>query len=206
MKPAGYNAVSWVLVLMAASSLLSMIGLLQIDRIVHQELYNYNLRFSYQWAVPYWAFMKFLFALGWVNIIAAIAFQSYLIVNKRREAKLSEILHERVEEPLKQAKPTETHPTEPKEQAETVNESETREKKEMPAAVEGAQSEAQAQTQSTGSEQAQEQKKQEPKPSVEPEADQKETQSETQERDEETPIIAGLAPEELAPIIEEKQQ
>lgn len=85
MKSDG-NAVSWVVVLMAVSSLFSMFFLLQIDRTVHNELYRYGLQFSYGWATPYWVMMRTAFALIWFNIIAAISIQLYTVFFKRREA------------------------------------------------------------------------------------------------------------------------
>lgn len=30
----------------------------KIDSIIHQDLYNHGLRFSYEWAVPYWTYMR----------------------------------------------------------------------------------------------------------------------------------------------------
>lgn len=84
MRSVADGDVSLVLVLMAACSLFSMVGLLQLDNIVHRDLYNFGLHFSYAWAVPYWNLMNFVFAMGWLNIIAAIAFQSYLIIQRRK--------------------------------------------------------------------------------------------------------------------------
>jgi hypothetical protein len=60
----GENVVSWVVVLMAASSLSSMFCLLQIDRVVNNDLYRYGLQFSYGWATAYWTLIKAAFALG----------------------------------------------------------------------------------------------------------------------------------------------
>src|SRR3990170_266418 len=79
MKTIGFSAISAVLVIVAASSLISMIGLFQIDRIVNQDLYQYGLEFSYAWAMPYWTITKLIFATGWFNIIAAIAFHLYIL-------------------------------------------------------------------------------------------------------------------------------
>jgi len=91
---------SWVLVLVAASSLFSMVGLLQIDKIVHQDLYRYGLQFSYQWAMPYWTMTRVAFATGWFNIIAAIVFQLYVLTYKRKETKRLETEVEKAEKEI----------------------------------------------------------------------------------------------------------
>ena len=69
------DATSWAVVLMAATSLVLMICLNQIDNIVHGALYNYGLQFSYNWADPYWRFTQIGFTVGWLNIIIAFAVQ-----------------------------------------------------------------------------------------------------------------------------------
>lgn len=84
MRSVADGDVSLFLVLTAACSLFSMIGLMQLHRIVNRDLYSFGLQFSYAWAVPYWNIMNFVFAMGWLTIIAAIAFQSYLIMQKRK--------------------------------------------------------------------------------------------------------------------------
>ena len=66
MKTIGVGGMSLVLVIVAASSLVSMIGLFQVDRIVNQDLYRYGLKFSYVWAMPYWTITKLIFATGWI--------------------------------------------------------------------------------------------------------------------------------------------
>ena len=79
------NATSWVVILMAATSLVTMICLWQIDQIVHGTLYEYGLTFNLQWATQYWTFARFAFAMGWINIIAAIAVQLYSVALRQRE-------------------------------------------------------------------------------------------------------------------------
>jgi len=76
---------SWVLVLVAVSSLYSMLGLMQIDNIVNRDLYNYNLRFDPQWATPYWTIIRVVFAFGWFNMIAALAVQMYFLAYRRKK-------------------------------------------------------------------------------------------------------------------------
>ncbi len=79
MKSLSLSPVSLILIIVAVCSLVSMIGLLQVDRIVNQDMYAYGLHFSYAWAMPYWTLSKIMFAMGWFNIIAAIAFHVYIL-------------------------------------------------------------------------------------------------------------------------------
>jgi hypothetical protein len=78
------DAISWALVLTAATSFVSMICLYQIDHIVHGTLYNYGLQFSYEWAVPYWRLAQITFAMSWINIIVALAVQVNKLKIKRK--------------------------------------------------------------------------------------------------------------------------
>ena len=73
------SATSWAVVLMAATSVVLMICLYQIDNIVHGTLYDYGLQFSYSWAGPYWKLTQIGFTLGWLNIAVAFAVQLYNI-------------------------------------------------------------------------------------------------------------------------------
>jgi hypothetical protein len=75
---------NWVLVVMAAASLISMIAALSANTMVHGDLYKYGLQFSYTWAIPYWNSMGIVFAMAWLNIIVAIAFQIYRIRTIRK--------------------------------------------------------------------------------------------------------------------------
>jgi len=86
------RTVSLVLVLMAASSLISMISLLRIDSIVHSDLYRYGLNFSPEWAMPYWTMSTVVFGMGWFNIVIALAFQFYVLIYGRKEPLDSEAL------------------------------------------------------------------------------------------------------------------
>ena len=74
-----------VLLLMAAASLISMIAAFSLQGIVSNSLSSYGLEFSYNWAIPYWNIMGVIFAMGWLNIIAAFAFQIYRIRIIRKE-------------------------------------------------------------------------------------------------------------------------
>jgi hypothetical protein len=80
---------NWVLMLMATASLIIMIVAFSLQSIVSNELNEYGLQFSYDWAIPYWNFMGIIFAMAWLNIIAAIAFQAYRIITIRKEERQS---------------------------------------------------------------------------------------------------------------------
>jgi len=68
---------NWVLIIMAAASFVSMVAVLGLDLIISQTFPSYGLQFNYSWAIPYWNMSAVVFVMGWVNIIAAIAFQVY---------------------------------------------------------------------------------------------------------------------------------
>jgi len=181
MKSVADGAVSLVLVLVAAFSLFSMIGLLQVDRIVHHDLYRYGLQFNYSWAIPYWTIINVVFAMGWFNIITAIAFQLYLVRQRRKETKS---LKTEVEEVQKEVIESEIQSTEKveeqKEKGSSPSEAREDEQKEI-------------QNQPKQPEQVEERK--------EPETEQKETKPETKEKSEETPIIIGVSEEEIQSVI-----
>jgi membrane-bound ClpP family serine protease len=69
---------SLALVLIAAYSLAIMSLLFMIDLIVNETLYSYGLQFSADWATQYWTAIRTGFAISWLVIITAIAFQVYL--------------------------------------------------------------------------------------------------------------------------------
>jgi hypothetical protein len=128
---------------MAATSVVLMICLYQIDNIVHGTLYNYGLQFSYNWAGPYWKLTQIGFTVGWLNIIIAFAVQLN-ILRMKPKAEQTATANEKAretEKPRKQRKPTrkapeehkETKPTEPPEEKLTMApEPEAQEKKEEP--------------------------------------------------------------------------
>jgi hypothetical protein len=76
---------NWVLLLMAAASLISMIAAFIANNIVNGDLYSYGLQFSYNWAIPYWNLIGVVFAMAWLNIIVAIGFQVYRVKTIRKE-------------------------------------------------------------------------------------------------------------------------
>lgn len=69
---------------MAASSLISMVCLLQVDRIVDSELISYSVQLSSVY-LTYSNMIRFAFVLGWFNIIAAIGVHLYSITFRRKE-------------------------------------------------------------------------------------------------------------------------
>ncbi len=79
------SAISVVLLLMAAASLCVMLSLNQINYIVHGDLYNYGLQFSYRWAMPYWILSGAVFGLSWTNITIAIVVTVYLFRKSRKQ-------------------------------------------------------------------------------------------------------------------------
>ena len=76
---------NWVLVIMATASVISMIAVLNLDRIISQDLPSYGLQFSYGWAIPYWNTIILVFIMSWISIISATAFQIYRIRTIQKE-------------------------------------------------------------------------------------------------------------------------
>jgi len=81
MGSVGDSPVSWVVVAMAFSSLLSMVCLSQVDRVVEGGLVGLSsgLYVSYSWMI------RLAFGLCWFNIVAAVGVHLYSIAFKRRE-------------------------------------------------------------------------------------------------------------------------
>jgi len=216
MKSTSDGSVSLILVLIAAFSLFSMIGLLSIDRIVHHDLYRYGLQFSYGWAMPYWNTINFVFAMGWFNIIAAISFEIYILMHRRKAmvqaAEIEEVEHEVAKiaiEPTppeqqkeQEPKPTETIEEGPKETRAPVAETETKERKEETQTVtQEVSSQGQTETQPEQPEPEPEQVKEQQGPESETEQKETKPEAETQEKSEEPPIIIGVPEEEQRPAI-----
>ena len=85
---------NWVLILMAGTSLVSIIAAFQLDLIVNVDLYSYGLQFSDAWAYPYWTTIRLIFAMSWLSIIATIVFQIYklrVLKSLKAEAKEEEV-------------------------------------------------------------------------------------------------------------------
>ncbi|MCW3981488.1 MAG: hypothetical protein NWF11_08470 [Candidatus Bathyarchaeota archaeon] len=83
------SATGLLLILVAASSLFVMFSLNHINYIVHGELYNFGLQFSYRWAMPYWIFSGMVFSFCWVNILLSIVLTFYLLKKNREKAQHS---------------------------------------------------------------------------------------------------------------------
>lgn len=198
MKESSLTTIALVPLLMAAFSLVSMIGLLQIDKLVHGTLYSYGLEFNYLWAQPYWRMTALIFVMGWFNIIAALAFQVYIITFERRQARRfadavrDEVMRTRIRavEMIRETRREDTVPgpaltTEATEQktseAETVVQQDSSEE---------AQASSPTDRDGEPAEQPEEQQTQ-------PEAEQSETKPEITEKKEEPPIIVGIPAEEL---------
>jgi hypothetical protein len=73
------SVVSVLLIVVAASSLFVMFSLNNISQIVHSDLYNFGLQFSYRWAMPYWVFSGIVFGLCWASILVSISMTLYLL-------------------------------------------------------------------------------------------------------------------------------
>jgi hypothetical protein len=84
---------NWILLLMAAYSLVTIIVLFRIDTVVNETLYSYGLQFSPDWAALYWTTIRTGFAVSWLVIITALALQLYFTrktketVEERRETR-----------------------------------------------------------------------------------------------------------------------
>ena len=50
-----------VIVVWIVSSVFSMLLLSRLDGIVHGDLYDYGLQFSFDWAVPFWSFERLIY-------------------------------------------------------------------------------------------------------------------------------------------------
>lgn len=63
-----------ITVLWLVSSVFILFLLSKIDGIVHSELYNYGLQFSFAWASPYWAFVRLVYVcLAVPSILSVVA-------------------------------------------------------------------------------------------------------------------------------------
>jgi len=207
MKPNTANIVSLVLVLMAASSLVSMISTFKIDQIVHGDLYSYGLEFSYQWAMPYWTLTTIVFGMGWFNIIAAIVFQSYMLLYGRKETLTPT-------EPTPTLQPTKAEiievETKPTEKVEESKEQATEPAEKVEKKLEETQPMVEAtpqaeQTETIQTEETEGQKEQESKPAEESKTETKETSPTATETEQETPQKSEETPTSVE-VPEEKPQ
>jgi uncharacterized membrane protein len=214
MKQSSLTPITLVPLLMATFSLVSMIGLLQIDKMVHGTLYSFGLNFSYTWAQPYWQMTALIFVMGWFNIISALAFQVYVVTFERRQARRfadavrDEVMRTRMRavEMIRESKlevkstpapqkseETTAHVPAPTPEAETVAQRDSSEEAQAPIPTD----QQTEQTEQPEEQQAQPQQVEPEAQSPQPEPQQKETSPETTEKKEETPIIVGIPAEEL---------
>jgi hypothetical protein len=73
-----------ILTVVAVCSLISIVALLRLDAVVHQDLYSYGLQFSLEWATPYWIAIGTALGMLWFTVIAAVLFQIYVLTHKSR--------------------------------------------------------------------------------------------------------------------------
>jgi len=67
----GYDFIRILLILWLISSFFVLFSLSKIDWIVHKELYNFGLRFSTDWAVPYWISLRVIYV--WIAVPSALS-------------------------------------------------------------------------------------------------------------------------------------
>ncbi len=79
------SAISAILLVMAAASLLTMLSLNQINYIIQGDLPNFGLQFSYRWAMPYWVLSGIIFGLSWLNIAISIIATFYVFRKSRKQ-------------------------------------------------------------------------------------------------------------------------
>ena len=84
-----------MLILTATCWLISIVALFQIDTVVHQQLYEYGLQFSSNWAIPYWNALAIVFAAAWTTIVAAVGLQLYTMTRRTRKTASHESAAER---------------------------------------------------------------------------------------------------------------
>jgi hypothetical protein len=65
--------------LVVTCSLVAIVSLFGLDAIVNQTLYSFGLKFSYDWATPYWIALRTTLGMLFLTIIAAMLYQVYLL-------------------------------------------------------------------------------------------------------------------------------
>jgi hypothetical protein len=76
-----HSLVRIVLVLWVVSSILTLLLFLDIDRIVHHDLYEYGLQFNITWASHYWGDARAIYILMLVPAALSIGMLGYDIVS-----------------------------------------------------------------------------------------------------------------------------
>ena len=82
------GAVSWVVVAMAFSSLLSMVCLFMVDRVVEGGLAVSGVHLSSGLYLSYSMLIRVAFGLCWFNIVAAVGVHLYSVTFRRKEVEM----------------------------------------------------------------------------------------------------------------------
>jgi phosphotransferase system glucose/maltose/N-acetylglucosamine-specific IIC component len=75
-----------LLITYALATALSIIVILltcQIDQIIHGQLYDYGLKFNYQWAAPYWTYEWLIIGLLVCAVVINLLSISYLALSRK---------------------------------------------------------------------------------------------------------------------------
>ncbi len=76
------SVVRWTPLIIIAFTLVSVVALLQLDTVVHGDLYSYGLQFNLVWANRYWLLMRTTLAMLSLTIVTAMAFQVSMLLQK----------------------------------------------------------------------------------------------------------------------------
>src|SRR5512136_455693 len=76
-----------ILVLWVVSSVLMLLLFLDIDRIIHHDLYEYGLQFSITWASHYWGDARAIYILMLVPAALSIGMLGYDVVSARSNSR-----------------------------------------------------------------------------------------------------------------------
>ena len=90
---------NWVLLLMTAYSLVTILVLFRIDTVVNETLYSYGLQFSSDWAALYWTTIRIGFAVSWLVIIISVALQLYFTRATKETVEEQRAMEPQSEEP-----------------------------------------------------------------------------------------------------------
>jgi len=85
-----------ILVLIAAVSVAYLLTI--IDSIVHTQLYQFGLTFSYDWANPYWMALRISLALLGIIAVAALLNVTFFFWNRLVKPKMAKSVEEEAEE------------------------------------------------------------------------------------------------------------
>ena len=93
----GFWFVRVVLVLWLVSSGFVVFLVLRVDDVVHRELYNFGLQFSFVWAVPYWSFVRLLFLCLFVPGFLSGVVLVFSVLGRNGEREVKVVRREKVE-------------------------------------------------------------------------------------------------------------